>query len=77
MAEARDWHMTKSWPAGSASCSGTYHEDERHGDAGMAGWLRVAADDVATEDELAKWVEIGHSYARVAAAEAPPTATAW
>lgn len=30
----------------------------------MAGWLRVAAEDVATESELAKWVEIGRGYAR-------------
>ena len=30
----------------------------------MAGWLRVATDDVATQDELAKWVEVGTRYAR-------------
>jgi hypothetical protein len=29
----------------------------------MAGWLRVAAEDVTTEDELAQWVQIGRSYA--------------
>ena len=29
----------------------------------MAGWLRVAAGDVATQDELAQWVHIGRSYA--------------
>ena len=28
----------------------------------MAGWLRV--DDPSTDDELAKWVEIGTAYAR-------------
>ena len=30
----------------------------------MRGWLRVAADDVQAEPELAKWVELGASYAR-------------
>jgi hypothetical protein len=30
----------------------------------MAGWLRVDSDAVKTEPELAKWVEIGRSYAR-------------
>jgi hypothetical protein len=30
----------------------------------MAGWLRVSSDDVATNSELAKWVDIGRTYAR-------------
>jgi TfoX/Sxy family transcriptional regulator of competence genes len=30
----------------------------------MRGWLRVDADDVGTEGELAKWVEVGTAYAR-------------
>ena len=30
----------------------------------MQGWLRVAGDDVATDAELASWVERGTSYAR-------------
>lgn len=30
----------------------------------MQGWLRVDAEDVASEDELARWVERGVSYAR-------------
>ena len=30
----------------------------------MAGWLRVDTDDVSTEPELAKWVDIGRGYAR-------------
>jgi TfoX/Sxy family transcriptional regulator of competence genes len=30
----------------------------------MRGWLRVAADDVQAEPELAKWVELGTSHAR-------------
>jgi TfoX/Sxy family transcriptional regulator of competence genes len=30
----------------------------------MKGWLRVASDDVATKPELARWVELGTSYAR-------------
>ena len=30
----------------------------------MQGWLRVDADDVSTKRELAKWVELGTSYAR-------------
>ena len=30
----------------------------------MRGWLRVAADDVRTEPELAKWVELGAAFAR-------------
>jgi TfoX/Sxy family transcriptional regulator of competence genes len=29
----------------------------------MAGWLRVDAADVAADDELAKWVERGTTYA--------------
>jgi hypothetical protein len=29
----------------------------------MAGWLRVGAEDVATQDELARWVQIGRGYA--------------
>jgi hypothetical protein len=29
----------------------------------MAGWLRVGAEDVATQDELAQWVQIGRGYA--------------
>jgi hypothetical protein len=30
----------------------------------MRGWLRVDADDVATDGELAKWVDLGSTYAR-------------
>jgi TfoX/Sxy family transcriptional regulator of competence genes len=30
----------------------------------MKGWLRVNADDVRTERELARWVELGVTYAR-------------
>jgi TfoX/Sxy family transcriptional regulator of competence genes len=30
----------------------------------MPGWLRVAADDVPTKRELAKWVQRGTKYAR-------------
>ncbi|HET9725250.1 MAG TPA: TfoX/Sxy family protein [Actinomycetota bacterium] len=30
----------------------------------MQGWLRVGAEDVRTERQLAKWVEIGVTYAR-------------
>ena len=30
----------------------------------MKGWLRVADADVRTEDELARWVEVGTAYAR-------------
>ena len=30
----------------------------------MHGWLRVPADDVATDAELAPWVDRGRSYAR-------------
>jgi TfoX/Sxy family transcriptional regulator of competence genes len=30
----------------------------------MAGWLRVDAEDVRTNDELAKWVELGTTCAR-------------
>jgi TfoX/Sxy family transcriptional regulator of competence genes len=34
------------------------------GGRSMAGWLRVDAEDVRTEPELARWVELGSSYAR-------------
>jgi hypothetical protein len=30
----------------------------------MAGWLRVASEDVRTKAQLAKWVKIGAAYAR-------------
>jgi hypothetical protein len=30
----------------------------------MRGWLRVDTEQVSTEPELAKWVELGTSYAR-------------
>lgn len=30
----------------------------------MKGWLRVEADDVRAESELARWVELGAAYAR-------------
>jgi hypothetical protein len=30
----------------------------------MRGWLRVDADDVRTNDALARWVELGTAYAR-------------
>jgi hypothetical protein len=30
----------------------------------MRGWLRVAGEDVATDEELGRWVELGTAYAR-------------
>ena len=30
----------------------------------MAGWLRVAADDLRTKRQLAKWVGLGTAFAR-------------
>jgi hypothetical protein len=30
----------------------------------MPGWLRVAADDLATDDELSAWVDLGMDHAR-------------
>ena len=30
----------------------------------MRGWLRVEADDVGTDAELSKWVDVGSAYAR-------------
>ncbi len=30
----------------------------------MQGWLRVASEDVRTRRQLARWVELGVSYAR-------------
>ena len=30
----------------------------------MRGWLRVGAEDVRSDEELAKWVELGTGYAR-------------
>ena len=30
----------------------------------MAGWLRVAPEDVRTKRQLARWVTLGTSYAR-------------
>jgi len=30
----------------------------------MAGWLRVDTEDVVSDEELARWVELGVAYAR-------------
>lgn len=30
----------------------------------MPGWLRVSAGDLRSDDQLARWVEIGTGYAR-------------
>jgi TfoX N-terminal domain len=30
----------------------------------MPGWLRVAADDLATDDDLSPWVDLGTDHAR-------------
>jgi len=30
----------------------------------MPGWLRVSSDNLRTDDQLARWVEIGTGYAR-------------
>jgi TfoX-like protein len=30
----------------------------------MRGWLRLGADDVASNDELVRWAELGTAYAR-------------
>ena len=30
----------------------------------MAGWLRVASEDLRTKRELARWVTLGAAYAR-------------
>jgi hypothetical protein len=30
----------------------------------MPGWLRVGADDLAADDELSSWVELGIGHAR-------------
>ena len=35
----------------------------------IAGWLRVDAEDVHTKRQLAKWVELGTTYARSLAAQ--------
>jgi hypothetical protein len=37
----------------------------------MAGWLRVAAEHLVTDDDLAPWVEIGLGYARSLPAKLP------
>jgi TfoX/Sxy family transcriptional regulator of competence genes len=36
---------------------------EMGGRGAMAGWLRVSADAVSDEDDLARWVQRGLSYA--------------
>ncbi len=35
----------------------------------MHGWLRVGTEDVRTKRELAKWVELGATFARSLARE--------
>lgn len=37
----------------------------------MRGWLRVDAEDLRTERQLAKWVELGTTYARSLPAKQP------
>jgi TfoX/Sxy family transcriptional regulator of competence genes len=37
----------------------------------MQGWLRVGADAVRTEDQLARWVDTGAGYARSLPAKPP------
>jgi TfoX/Sxy family transcriptional regulator of competence genes len=37
---------------------------EMGGRGGVKGWLRVSADAVADDDDLARWVERGLGYAR-------------
>ena len=37
----------------------------------MLGWLRVGPDDVRTRRQLARWVELGTSYARSLPAKRP------
>lgn len=39
----------------------------------MVGWLRVAAEDVATKRRLDKWVKLGTGYAKSLPAKAPKT----
>ena len=36
----------------------------------MAGWLRVGAEDLGTRRQLARWVELGTTYARSLPAKA-------
>jgi len=33
----------------------------------MTGWLRIGSEHLRTKDEIAKWVEIGTTYARTLA----------
>lgn len=42
----------------------------------MHGWLRVDADQVRTKRQLAKWVEVGASYARSLPVKQPKKRTA-
>ena len=37
---------------------------EMGGRGGMSGWLRVSADALTDEDDLARWVDRGLTYAR-------------
>jgi hypothetical protein len=30
----------------------------------MRGWLRVDAEDVSTDSDLGRWVDVGSTYAR-------------
>jgi TfoX/Sxy family transcriptional regulator of competence genes len=40
----------------------------------LAGWLRVAAEDVRTKRQLARWVDLGVGYARSLSAKGAKTA---
>ena len=57
--------MVRVDPASSQSLVATTNADlmEMRGRP-MAGWLRVAVDDVRTKRQLAKWVQLGTTYAR-------------
>ncbi len=52
-------------PAGSDRIlARTNAEPMEMGGRTMTGWLRVDSDDVRTKRQLAKWVELGSTYAR-------------
>ena len=43
----------------------------------MRGWLRVDPDDVRSERELARWVQLGTAYARSLPAKRCRASTTW
>lgn len=63
--EGRGGLLVRVEPAGSETLAlTTSARPMEMRDRPVRGWLRIESDDVRTHSELAKWVELGSTYAR-------------